>query len=144
MNCNFFILTPFVKLYNVSNNSIVILVNTNLNTLKLRSVCFATVKLERIIRNIGKRCFLYSELSVQRIYGSAIFMTRHILSSFSIKKQEIKILLDGLIANDTITIIKRIYSIYFLAFIVNDRLQSTLESFTGGNQYFLSDQGPFS
>ena len=29
-------------------------------------------------------------------------------------------------------------------FIFNDRLQSTLEKFTGSTQYFLGDQGPFS
>ena len=28
-------------------------------------------------------------------------------------------------------------------FIFNDKVQTTLESFTGGMQYFLRDQGPF-
>ena len=45
--------------------------------------------------------------------GSAIFMAMHILSSFSIKKNsKFENLLHGLIANDTITLIKSIYSIW--------------------------------
>ena len=75
--------------------------------------------------------------------GSAIFIATHILSSFSIKPSEIENLLDGFRANDTIEQWSK-HLFNMATFIFNDRLQSTLESFTGGNQYFLRDQYPFS
>ena len=70
-------------------------------------------------------------------------MATHILSSFSIKNQQ------------TWKIIRWAYSQWHYninqkhlfntaRFIFNDRLQSTLESFTGGTQYLLREQGLFS
>ena len=48
-------------------------------------------------------------------------MATHNLSSFSIKKNsKIENLFDGLIANDTITIIKRIYAMWNPLFLMTD------------------------
>ena len=58
------------------------------------------------------------------------------------KTSDIENLLAELTANDTINNQKHLFNM--APFIFNDRLQSTLESFTGSKQYFLRDQSPFS
>ena len=75
--------------------------------------------------------------------GSAIFMATHILSSFSIKIHRnwkfIRWAYSQWQYNN-----KQKHLSNMANFIFNDRLHSTLESITGGTQYFLRDQGQFS
>ena len=70
-------------------------------------------------------------------------MARHILSSLSIKKQwNLKFIrwADSQWHYNN----NQKHLCNMALFIFNDRLQFTMERFTGGTQYFLRDQGPFS
>ena len=80
---------------------------------------------------------------MQNYTGSTIFMATHIVSSFSIKNQwNFKFIRWANSQWDYNNDQKHLFN--KAPFIFNDRLQSTLESFTGGMQYFLRDQGTFS